>query len=390
MPLSQPCLAELAGLQVWSTLVLVPRRPCGCSCGLECPWCRPGEPVGAVAAWSASGCFGGLECHWCRPGEPVGAGAAWRAGWCSWRARAFVVLDCSAGAGAGGCRPVLFFGCTFSAIRQVEGSSRNLVGLLRHRLVVLAQAADEHCLNHHFYGTAVDHVLVAGAFGVGAVEGVCFNPEVAFGMNFVSIYLDLAALLAAAAGKFLVRAAGVGAGSWMGGNGFALASVSLRKELRLHAAGLFAEMLYFNGPSHQFVLVFMLLSMVLPSFAALLRCHCEGAWRLVFGSCCCATAAASREAVGEEPEGLQPAEPGNARQHQGCRCKCRSLVQLAPCSQDLSGCGPCPGALGYGGGHPQRSQEARLRGCGGGRQLLPVRCPLPARPRSADSSTAGG
>ena len=196
---------------------------------------------------------------------------------------------------------MLFFGCTFSAIRQVEGSSRNLVGLLRHRLVVLAQAADEHCLNHHFYGTAVDHVLVAGAFGVGAVEGVCFNPEVAFGMNFVSIYLDLAALLAAAAGKFLVRAAGVGAGFWMGGIGFALASVSPRKELRLHAAGLFAEMLYFNGPSYQFVLVFMLLSMVLPFIRCLAglplrRSLAAGFWELLLCNGRCQSGSSGRGA----------------------------------------------------------------------------------------------
>jgi hypothetical protein len=67
-------------LRVWSTLVLGPRRLCGCSCGLECPWCRPGLPGGAVAAWSARICSGGRECHCCRPGEPVGAVAAWRAG----------------------------------------------------------------------------------------------------------------------------------------------------------------------------------------------------------------------------------------------------------------------------------------------------------------------
>ena len=117
----------------------------------------------------------------------------------------------------------------------------------------------------------------------GAVESVCFNPEVAFGMNFVSIYLDLAALLAAAAGKFLVRAAGVGAGFWMGGIGFALASVSPRKELRLHAAGLFAKMLYFNGPSSQFALVFMLLSMVLPFICCLAGLPLRRSLAAVFG-----------------------------------------------------------------------------------------------------------
>ena len=36
-------------VRVWSTLVLLPLRPCGCRCGLKCPWCcRPGEPLPAL------------------------------------------------------------------------------------------------------------------------------------------------------------------------------------------------------------------------------------------------------------------------------------------------------------------------------------------------------
>ena len=92
---------------------------------------------------------------------------------------------------------MLLFGCTFSAIRQVEGSPRNLVGLLRHLLEVLV------------------------------VEGGCFNPAVAIGMYFGGFCLDLEVLLAATAGE----------------------------ELRLHAAGpgwkeawLAAVLPCFNGP----------------------------------------------------------------------------------------------------------------------------------------------
>ncbi len=121
---------------------------------------------------------------------------------------------------------MLLLGCTFSAIRQVEGSPQNLVGLLRHLLEVLV------------------------------VEGGCFNPAVAMGMYFGGFCLDLEVLLAAAAGE----------------------------ELRLHAAGpgwkeawLAAVLPCFNGPSHQLVLVFMFLSRV----SAFTCCHCWAALTIV-------------------------------------------------------------------------------------------------------------
>ena len=52
-----------------------------------------------------------------------------------------------------------------------------MVVLCRHCRVVMVWAADKDLCNHHFNGTAVGHVLVAGAFVVRAVRGHSIEKE---------------------------------------------------------------------------------------------------------------------------------------------------------------------------------------------------------------------
>lgn len=49
--------------------------------------------------------------------------------------------------------------------------------------VVLNVAATPKKQPNEYYGLAIGFVIVAGAYGAGAVSGGCFNPAVAFGMN---------------------------------------------------------------------------------------------------------------------------------------------------------------------------------------------------------------
>ncbi len=41
---------------------------------------------------------------------------------------------------------------------------------------------------YHFYGLAIGHVMVAGAYSAGAVSGGCFNPAVAIDLDVASIH----------------------------------------------------------------------------------------------------------------------------------------------------------------------------------------------------------
>ena len=43
--------------------------------------------------------------------------------------------------------------------------------------------------SNQFFGLAIGLVIVAGAYGAGAVSGGCFNPAVAFGIDISSIFL---------------------------------------------------------------------------------------------------------------------------------------------------------------------------------------------------------
>jgi aquaporin Z len=53
--------------------------------------------------------------------------------------------------------------------------------------VVLNVAVAKKTTPNHYYGLAIGFVIVAGAFGAGAVSGGCFNPAVAFGIAAASM-----------------------------------------------------------------------------------------------------------------------------------------------------------------------------------------------------------
>ena len=43
--------------------------------------------------------------------------------------------------------------------------------------------------SHHFMGSAMGRVLVAGAYGAGAVPGGCINPAVVRGLEVACVHL---------------------------------------------------------------------------------------------------------------------------------------------------------------------------------------------------------
>lgn len=45
--------------------------------------------------------------------------------------------------------------------------------------------------DNHFYGLAIGFVVIAGAYGAGAISGGCFNPAVAFGLDISSAHLGV-------------------------------------------------------------------------------------------------------------------------------------------------------------------------------------------------------
>jgi len=52
-----------------------------------------------------------------------------------------------------------------------------------------------HAGKNQFYGLAIGFVIVAGAYGAGAISGGCFNPAVAFGIDVSSAHLGFGACL---------------------------------------------------------------------------------------------------------------------------------------------------------------------------------------------------
>jgi len=52
-----------------------------------------------------------------------------------------------------------------------------------------------HAGKNQFYGIAIGFVIVAGAYGAGAISGGCFNPAVAFGIDVSSAHLGFGACL---------------------------------------------------------------------------------------------------------------------------------------------------------------------------------------------------
>jgi len=57
--------------------------------------------------------------------------------------------------------------------------------------VVLNVAVVKKTTPNHYYGLAIGFVIVAGAYGAGAVSGGCFNPAVAVGIDVSSAHLGL-------------------------------------------------------------------------------------------------------------------------------------------------------------------------------------------------------
>jgi len=57
--------------------------------------------------------------------------------------------------------------------------------------VVLNVAVAKKATPNEYYGLAIGFVIIAGAYGAGAVSGGCFNPAVAIGIDVSSAYLGL-------------------------------------------------------------------------------------------------------------------------------------------------------------------------------------------------------
>jgi len=55
--------------------------------------------------------------------------------------------------------------------------------------VVLNTAVTKDAAGKHFYGLAIGFVIIAGAYGAGAISGGCFNPAVAIGIDLSSAML---------------------------------------------------------------------------------------------------------------------------------------------------------------------------------------------------------
>jgi aquaporin Z len=55
----------------------------------------------------------------------------------------------------------------------------------------VAVTKDKEVAGNHYYGLAIGFVVVAGAYGAGAVSGGCFNPAVAIGIDVSSAHLGI-------------------------------------------------------------------------------------------------------------------------------------------------------------------------------------------------------
>merc|ERR1719222_250710 len=60
--------------------------------------------------------------------------------------------------------------------------------------VAVARKNQQEC--GQYFGLAIAYVIIAGAYGAGAVSGGCFNPAVAFGIDVSSAHLGFGACLA--------------------------------------------------------------------------------------------------------------------------------------------------------------------------------------------------
>merc|ERR1719238_46844 len=60
-------------------------------------------------------------------------------------------------------------------------------------VAVAKKNADE---KGQYFGLSIGYVIIAGAYGAGAISGGCFNPAVAFGIDVSSAHLGFGACLA--------------------------------------------------------------------------------------------------------------------------------------------------------------------------------------------------
>jgi len=103
----------------------------------------------------------------------------------------YVVVQIVAGITAGMCYLALF-GYSFNLGPQkgfsgLEAGLCEMIYTFMLCFVVLNVACSKkHAGNNQFYGIAIGFVVIAGAYGAGAVSGGCFNPAVAFGIDVSS------------------------------------------------------------------------------------------------------------------------------------------------------------------------------------------------------------
>merc|ERR1719207_209042 len=64
--------------------------------------------------------------------------------------------------------------------------------------------------NNKFYGLAIGFVIIAGAYGAGAISGGCFNPAVAIGIDTASFSHGFGWCLAYTAFEFIGAALAAG------------------------------------------------------------------------------------------------------------------------------------------------------------------------------------
>lgn len=117
-----------------------------------------------------------------------GPGLAWK------EVGIYMGMQILAGLVAGACYTALFFD-NFN-LQPSEGFSAVQAGMCEMLytfmlcFVVLNVAVAEKSGNspNQFFGLAIGFVIVAGAYGAGAVSGGCFNPAVAIGIDGVSVF----------------------------------------------------------------------------------------------------------------------------------------------------------------------------------------------------------
>merc|ERR1719217_390310 len=94
----------------------------------------------------------------------------------------------------GGVAYLMLFGKSFNVgpakgFGLVEAGLCELIYTFMLCFVVANVAAANAAAGKEYYGLAIGFVVIAGAYGAGAVSGGCFNPAVAIGIDIASILL---------------------------------------------------------------------------------------------------------------------------------------------------------------------------------------------------------